>query len=140
MLPVQVATYNAADDQVSRSRPCWAVRGEIQREVIMPSLLQVAKRYGAQVVTPNAALPRLALETAHAVASGRASATDADKVYVAYFDSVMVRSRVQSAGSRKAQVSKLRQIMLLAEERTTQAPDLLLRVEKMHRELARRRS
>jgi hypothetical protein len=38
----------------------------------MPSLLQVAKKYGAQVVTPNAALPRLAIEAAHAVASGRA--------------------------------------------------------------------
>ena len=103
----------------------------------MPSLLQVAKKYGAQVVTPNAALPRLALEAAHAVASGRASPHDADKVYVAYFDSVTVRSRAQSPGSRKVQVSKLRQIMLLAEERPTQAPKLLLRVEKMHRELAR---
>ncbi len=30
---------------------------------------------------------------------------------------MMVRSRAQSPGSRKAQVSKLRQIMLLAEER-----------------------
>src|SRR6266446_4303554 len=103
----------------------------------MPSLLQVAKKYGAQVVTPNAALPRLALEAAHAVASGRAWPADADKVYVAYFDSVVVRSRAQSPGSRKAQVSKLRQIMLLAEERPTQAPKLLLQVEKMHRELAR---
>ncbi len=103
----------------------------------MPSLLQVAKKYGAQVVTPNAALPRLAIEAAHAVASGRASANDADKVYVAYFDSVMVRSRAQSPSSRKVQVSKLRQIMLLAEERPTQAPKLLLRVEKMHRQLAR---
>ncbi len=103
----------------------------------MPSLLQVAKKYRAQVVTPNAALPRLALEAAHAVASGRASPHDADKVYVAYFDSVTVRSRAQSPGSRKVQVSKLRQIMLLAEERPTQAPKLLLRVEKMHRELAR---
>ena len=104
----------------------------------MPSLLQVAKKYGAQVVTPNAALPRLAIEAAHAVASGRASAHDADKVYVAYFDSVMVRTKAQSPGSRKAQVSKLRQIMPLAEERPTQAPNLLLRVEKMHRELARK--
>ncbi len=103
----------------------------------MPSLLQVAKKYGAQVVTPNAALPRLAIEAAHAVASGRASANDADKVDVAYFDSVMVRSRAQSPSSRKVQVSKLRQIMLLAEERPTQAPKLLLRVEKMHRQLAR---
>jgi hypothetical protein len=40
----------------------------------MPSLLQVAKKYGAQVVTPNASLPRLAIEAAHAVASGHASA------------------------------------------------------------------
>jgi hypothetical protein len=38
----------------------------------MPSLLGIAKKYGAQVVTPNATLPRLALETAHAVASGHA--------------------------------------------------------------------
>src|SRR5258706_15287454 len=103
----------------------------------MPSLLQVAKKYGAQVVTRNGALPRLALEAARAVASGRAWPADADKVYVAYFDSVVVRSRAQSPGSRKAQVSKLRQIMLLAEERPTQAPKLLLQVEKMHRELAR---
>ena len=51
---------------------------------------------------------------------------------------MMVRSRAQSPGSRKAQVSKLRQIMLLAEERPTQAPKLLLQVEKMHRELARK--
>jgi hypothetical protein len=51
---------------------------------------------------------------------------------------VMVRSRAQSPGSRrKAQVSKLWQIMLLAGERPTQSPKLLLRVEKMHRELAR---
>jgi len=56
---------------------------------------------------------------------------------MSYFDSVMVRSRAQSPGSRKAQVSKPRQIMLLAEERPTQAPKLLLQVEKMHRELAR---
>jgi len=102
----------------------------------MPSLLQVAKKYGAQVVTPNAALPRLAIEAAHAVASGHASAKDANKVYIAYFDSVMVRSRAQSPSSRKVQVSKLRQIMLLAEERPTQAPKLLQRVEKMHRELS----
>jgi hypothetical protein len=103
----------------------------------MPSLLQVAKKYGAQVVTPNATLPRLALEAVHAVASGRATPGDADKVYVAYFDSVMVRSRAQSPSSRKVQVSKLRQIMLLAGERPTQAHKLLLRVEKMHRQLAR---
>jgi len=82
----------------------------------MASLLQIAKKYGAQVVQPNATLPGLALDAAHAVALGRASAEDADKVYVAYLDSVMVRSTAQSPSSRKAQVSKLRQIMLLAEE------------------------
>jgi hypothetical protein len=49
----------------------------------------------------------------------------------------MVRTKAQSPGSRKAQVSRLRQIMTLAEERPTQAPKLLLQVEKMHRELAR---
>jgi len=102
----------------------------------MPSLLQVAKKYGAEVVTPTAVLPRLALEAAHAVASGRASANDDDKVYVAYLDSVMVRARTQSPGSRKVQVSKLRQIMLLAKERPTQAPRLLQRVDKVHRELS----
>src|SRR6266849_8318254 len=56
------------------------------------------------------------VHTRRAVALGRASAEDADKVYVAYLDSVMVRSTAQSPSSRKAQVSKLRQIMLLAEE------------------------
>jgi len=103
----------------------------------MASLVQIAKKYGAQVVQPNATLPALALHAAHAVALGRASAEDADKVYVAYLDSVMVRSTVQSPGSHKAQVSKLRQIMLLAEERPAQAHKLLLRVEEMHRELSR---
>jgi hypothetical protein len=48
-------------------------------------------------------------------------------------DSVIVRSTAQSPGSHKSQVSKLRQIMLLAEERPAQAHKLLLRVEKMHR-------
>jgi hypothetical protein len=103
----------------------------------MASLLQIAKKYGAQVVQPNATLPGLALDAAHAVALGRASAEDADKVYVAYLDSVMVRSTAQSPGSHKAQVSKLRQIMLLAEERPAQVHKLLLRVEEMHRELSR---
>src|SRR6266849_5179809 len=56
------------------------------------------------------------VHTRRAVALGRASAEDADKVYVAYLDSVMVRSTAQSPSSRKARVSKLRQIMLLAEE------------------------
>src|SRR5260221_536974 len=106
-------------------------------EVTMASLLQIAKKYGAKVVRPNAALPGLALSAAHAVASGRASAEDADKVYVAYLDSVMVRSAAQSPTSRKAQVSKLRQIMLLAEEQPAHTHKLLLRVEEMHRELSR---
>jgi hypothetical protein len=64
-------------------------------------------------------------------------AEDADKVYVAYLDSVMVRSRTQPPSSRKVQVSKLRQVMLLAEEQPAHAHKLLLRVEKMHRELSR---
>jgi hypothetical protein len=103
----------------------------------MPSLLQIAKKYGAQVVRPNATLPGLALDAAHEVALGRASAEDADKVYAAYFDSVMKRSAAQPPSSRKAQVSKLRQIMLLAEEQPAQAHKLLVRVEKMHHELMR---
>jgi hypothetical protein len=103
----------------------------------MPPLLQVAKMYGAQVVRPNAALPALALSAVHAVALGRASAKDAEEVYVAYLDSVIVRSTAQSPRSRKAQVSKLRQIMLLAEEQPAQAYKLLVRVEKIHRDLTR---
>jgi hypothetical protein len=103
----------------------------------MPPLLQIAKTYGAQVVQPNAPLPQLAISAAHAVALGRASAEDADKVYVAYYDSVMKRTPTQSPASRKTQVSKLRQIMILAEERPAQATKLLARVEKMHRELMR---
>jgi hypothetical protein len=43
----------------------------------------------------------------------------------------------QSPGSCRAQASKLRRIMLLAEEQPAQAHRLLLRVEKMHRELMR---
>ncbi len=50
---------------------------------------------------------------------------------------MMVRSTAHSPGSHKAQVSKLRQIMVLAEERPAQAHKLLLRVEEMHRELSR---
>jgi hypothetical protein len=87
----------------------------------MPPLVKIAKKYGAQVVRSNATLPGLALIAAREVASARASAQNADKVYVAYFDSVIVRSKSQSPGSRKAQVSKLRQIMLLAEERPARA-------------------
>ncbi len=103
----------------------------------MPSLMQTAKMYGAQAIQPSATLPGLALAAAEEVASGHASAEDADRVYVAYLDSVMVRSKAQSPSSRKAQVSKLRQIMLLAEEQPAHAPKLLARVEKMHRELMR---
>ncbi len=103
----------------------------------MPPLLQVAKMYGAQVVRPNAALPALALSAVHAVALGRASAKDAEEIYVAYLDSVIVRSTAQWPSSRKAQVSKLRQIMLLAEEQPVQAYKLLVRVEKIHRDLTR---
>jgi hypothetical protein len=103
----------------------------------MPSLLQVAKKYGAQAVRSNAALPALAISAANAVALGRASADDAGEVYLAYLDSVMTRSTAQSLSSRKAQVSKLRQIMLLAEEQPAHAPKLLVRVERMHRELTR---
>ena len=50
---------------------------------------------------------------------------------------MMVRSTAQSPGSHKAQVSKLRQIMVLAEERPAHAHKLLLMVEEMHRELSR---
>jgi hypothetical protein len=103
----------------------------------MPPLLQVAKMYGAQVVRPNAALPALALSAVHAVALDRASAKDAEEIYVAYLDSVIVRSTAQWPSSRKAQVSKLRQIMLLAEEQPVQAYKLLVRVEKIHRDLTR---
>jgi hypothetical protein len=102
----------------------------------MPSLLQDAKMYGAKVVRPNTALPGLALRAANAVASGHASAKNADAVYLAYLDSVVPRSATQSPSSRRAQVSKLRQIMLLAEERPAQACKLLAQVEKMHRELS----
>jgi hypothetical protein len=49
------------------------------------------------------------VHTRRAVALGRVSAKNAEEVYVAYLDSVMVRSKAQSPGSRKAQVSKLRQ-------------------------------
>jgi hypothetical protein len=105
--------------------------------VSMPSLIQTAKMYGAKAIQPSATLPGLALTAAQEVASGRASAEDADKVYLAYLDSVMVRSKAQSPGSRRVQVSKLRQIMLLAEEQPAQAYKLLQRVEKMHRDLMR---
>jgi hypothetical protein len=93
--------------------------------------------YGAKAIQPSATLPGLALAAAQEVASGRASAEDADRVYVAYLDSVMIRSKAQSPTSRRVQVSKLRQIMLLAEEQPAHAPKLLARVEKMHRELMR---
>jgi len=66
-----------------------------------------------------------------AVALGRVSAKNAEEVYVAYLDSVMVRSMAQPPGSRKAQVSKLRQIMLFAEEQPAQATKLLEQVEKL---------
>src|SRR6266849_7279791 len=56
------------------------------------------------------------VHTRRAVALGRASAEDADKVYVAYLDSRDGALQGTVPGSRKAQVSKLRQIMLLAEE------------------------
>jgi hypothetical protein len=102
----------------------------------MPTLLQSAKEYGARVVRPNAVLPEFALRVAQAVALGHATSKDADKDYLAYLDSVTQRSSVQSSGSRKAQVSKLRQIMLLAEERPAHAGKLLSQVEKMHLELS----
>jgi hypothetical protein len=103
----------------------------------MPTLLQSAKEYGARVVRPNAVLPQFALRVAQAVASGQASSKDADKVYLAYLDSVTMRSKAQSPGSHKVQVSKLRQIMLLAEQRPAHAEKLLAQVEKMHGELMR---
>ncbi len=112
-------------------------RANCYRRGNMPSLMQTAKMYGIQAVQPSDTLPGLALAAAQEVASGRASAEDADRVYVTYLDSVMVRSKAQSPGSRRVQVSKLRQIMLLAEEQPTQAHKLLIRVEKMHRELTR---
>jgi hypothetical protein len=64
------------------------------------------------------------LGAAEEVASGRASAEDADQVYVVYLDSVMARAKAQWVSSRKVQVSKLRQIMLLAEEQPAQAHKL----------------
>jgi hypothetical protein len=103
----------------------------------VPSLMQTAKMYGTKAIQPSATLPGLALAAAQEVALGRASAEDAEKVYVAYLDSVMVRSKAQSPGSRKVRVSKLRQIMLLAEEQSAQAHKLLQRVEEMHRQLMR---
>ena len=75
--------------ELSEDGLCRAVRTHNPVEVTMASLLQIAKKYGAQVLQPNATLPGLALDAAHAVALGRASAEDADKVYVAYLDSVM---------------------------------------------------
>src|SRR5215470_2465535 len=102
-------------------------------------IMDDAKRFGRLVVVPNRPLALLAEAAARAVIAGKADPGQAKQVYLAYFDAVVVRSKTQRADSRKVQVSKLRQIMLLAAEQPDAVLKLLARVSKLHAETIRYR-
>jgi hypothetical protein len=97
-----------------------------------PTLLDLAKRYGELAVQPSNALAMLALDAARAVTKGKATPDDADRLYVLYYDAVRARSKTQSRDSRKSQVSKLRQVMRLADEWGEYGVTLLEHVIRMH--------
>lgn len=98
------------------------------------NIMQEARVYGKQVVNSRALLPELALKAAQAVVSGDVEATDAKAIYIAYLDAEIKRSPQQHPVSQKVQISKLRQIMKLAEERPKQVMRLLCWVTELHRE------
>src|SRR6266849_6966064 len=68
-----------------------------------------------------------------AVALGRASAEDADKVYVAYLDSVMVRSKAKSPVRARRRCPSCGRSCCSPRSSRRQTRELLVWVEKMHR-------
>ena len=101
-----------------------------------PSVMTEAKSYGKRAVATTSWLPAFALVVARAVIVGEVdSDDDAESVYLAYYDATIKRSGAQTLGSHKAQVSKLRQIMKLADERPRHAVKLLSRVTELHGEM-----
>jgi hypothetical protein len=103
-----------------------------KRKKRMSTILNEARELGAALVDPReTARVQLALRVAHAVVAGEVGPDDAEEIYVSYYDAAMNRTKGQPPTSHKVQVSKLRQVMKLADER----PDglaLLERVLKLH--------
>jgi hypothetical protein len=95
------------------------------------NILAKAGALGREALDANSALSRLAMDAARAVVSGEVDPSDAQRIYLAYYDARVIRSKAQPASSRKAQVSKLRQVMKLAEGRKD-GLKLLERVVALH--------
>jgi len=100
----------------------------------MNTIMQKARVYGQQAIAPAKLLPGLAVDAAKAVVAGEAEPADASAIYLAYYDAKIKRSAAQAPVSQRVQVSKLRQIMKLAETFDHDAVKLLARVTELHSE------
>lgn len=98
------------------------------------NIMTEARVYGKQAIHPRAILAELAMKAVQAVLNGDVEAADARSIYLAYFDAEIKRSPNQSVSSQKVQISKLRQVMKLAEDRPKQAMRLLSWVTELHAE------
>jgi hypothetical protein len=78
----------------------------------------------------NSTMARLAMRAAQAVVKGEADPSDAGDIYAAYYNSAV--EHTQSPDSRKAQASKLRQVMEFAKEQRKDALKLLERAVALH--------
>ncbi len=96
-----------------------------------------AKMFGTQVVAQRSTLPMLAMSAARAVVAGEVEVSDAERIYRVYFDAKIKRSPSQKGSSQRVQISKLRQIMMLAEQWGQQGVKILARTVKIHEDLAR---
>jgi hypothetical protein len=93
-------------------------------------ILDEARLLGRQQQAGGGVLVELAMRAARAAVAGEVDADDATTIYLAY-----IGNQTQPAGSRKAQVSKLRQIIKLAAARKD-ALTLLTRVTQQHQRFA----
>jgi hypothetical protein len=93
------------------------------------TILKDAQQLGRELrrPRPTAVRAQLALLAAQAVITGKWKPEDCEDVYAAYYGT----GRKQGAGSKKAQVSKLHTVMLLAQDMGRPALDLLARIGRL---------
>lgn len=80
----------------------------------LKDFMKDVRRYGAESAAGRDALPHLALRVVQAAADGLIDADDAETVYKAYINADQRRAAIErTPAGRKAQVSKLRQLVAL---------------------------